>query len=125
MEVFIGGLPRSIEGNVTTSKPQTLKEAITITHRLMDQDLALSSVRLVTRWVIRPGTAKTKGQLLEATCSQIIHHQTHPIGQSHEKNDTLDDEKAQERWDFTLFTLSKEAQAVSITDCQAGNPCEI
>ncbi|GKE11170.1 hypothetical protein Tco_1414721 [Tanacetum coccineum] len=47
----------------------------------------------------------------------------YPIGQSHEKNDTLDDEKAQERWDFTLFTLSKEAQAVSITDCQAGNPC--
>ncbi|GKE08322.1 hypothetical protein Tco_1411873 [Tanacetum coccineum] len=36
--------------------------------------------------------------------------------------DTLDDEKAQERWDFTLDTLSEEAQAVSITDCQAGNP---
>nr|GEY46953.1 reverse transcriptase domain-containing protein [Tanacetum cinerariifolium] len=31
MEVFIEGLPRSIEGNVTVSKPQTLKEAITIT----------------------------------------------------------------------------------------------
>ncbi|GJS88686.1 reverse transcriptase domain-containing protein [Tanacetum coccineum] len=27
MEVFIGGLPRSIEGNVTASKPQTLEEA--------------------------------------------------------------------------------------------------
>ncbi|GJZ43757.1 putative reverse transcriptase domain-containing protein [Tanacetum coccineum] len=37
MEVFIGGLPRSIEGNVTASKPQTLKEAIIIAHRLMDQ----------------------------------------------------------------------------------------
>ncbi|GKE51394.1 reverse transcriptase domain-containing protein, partial [Tanacetum coccineum] len=37
MEVFIGGLPRSIEGNVTASKPQTLKEAITITQRLMEQ----------------------------------------------------------------------------------------
>ncbi|GJW11743.1 putative ribonuclease H-like domain-containing protein [Tanacetum coccineum] len=56
---------------------------------------------------------------------RIIHHQTHPIGQSLMKNDTLDDEKAQERWDFTLLTLSKEAQAVSITDCQAGNPCEL
>ncbi|GKD37160.1 putative reverse transcriptase domain-containing protein, partial [Tanacetum coccineum] len=33
MEVFIGGLPRSIEGNVTASKPQTLKETITITYR--------------------------------------------------------------------------------------------
>ncbi|GJX98349.1 hypothetical protein Tco_0355368 [Tanacetum coccineum] len=32
MEVFIGGLPRSIEGNVTASKPQTsVEEAITIT----------------------------------------------------------------------------------------------
>ncbi|GJS18055.1 hypothetical protein Tco_0412527 [Tanacetum coccineum] len=37
MEVFIEGLPRSIEGNVTSSKPQTLKEAITITQRLMEQ----------------------------------------------------------------------------------------
>ncbi|GKB74851.1 reverse transcriptase domain-containing protein [Tanacetum coccineum] len=37
MGVFIGGLPRSIEGNVTASKPQTLEEAITITQRLMDQ----------------------------------------------------------------------------------------
>ncbi|GJR60127.1 putative reverse transcriptase domain-containing protein [Tanacetum coccineum] len=37
MEVFIGGLTRSIEGNVTASKPQTLEEAITITQRLMDQ----------------------------------------------------------------------------------------
>nr|GEW98688.1 reverse transcriptase domain-containing protein [Tanacetum cinerariifolium] len=33
MEVFIGRLPRSIEGNVTTSKPQNLEEAITITQR--------------------------------------------------------------------------------------------
>ncbi|GJX16917.1 reverse transcriptase domain-containing protein [Tanacetum coccineum] len=31
MEAFIGGLPRSIEGNVTASKPQTLEEAINIT----------------------------------------------------------------------------------------------
>ncbi|GJT08608.1 hypothetical protein Tco_0843070 [Tanacetum coccineum] len=31
MEVFIGGLPRCIEGNVTASKPQTLEEAVTIT----------------------------------------------------------------------------------------------
>nr|GFD31162.1 reverse transcriptase domain-containing protein [Tanacetum cinerariifolium] len=37
MEVFIGGLPRSIAGNVIASKPQTLEEAITITQRLMDQ----------------------------------------------------------------------------------------
>ncbi|GJV24624.1 hypothetical protein Tco_0674748 [Tanacetum coccineum] len=37
MEVFIGGLPRSIDGNVTASKPQTLEEATIIAQRLMDQ----------------------------------------------------------------------------------------
>ncbi|GJX88382.1 putative reverse transcriptase domain-containing protein [Tanacetum coccineum] len=42
MEVFIGGLPRSIEGNVTASKPQTLEEAINIAQRLMDQYSYLS-----------------------------------------------------------------------------------
>ncbi|GKD35631.1 reverse transcriptase domain-containing protein [Tanacetum coccineum] len=36
LEVFINGLPRSIEGNVTASKPQTLEEAINIAQRLMD-----------------------------------------------------------------------------------------
>nr|GEU55914.1 putative reverse transcriptase domain-containing protein [Tanacetum cinerariifolium] len=33
MVVFIGGLPRSIEGNVTASKPQTLEEAVNIAQR--------------------------------------------------------------------------------------------
>ncbi|GJS27985.1 putative reverse transcriptase domain-containing protein [Tanacetum coccineum] len=42
MEVFIGGLPRSIEGNVTASKPQTLEEAINIAQRLMDQGATLT-----------------------------------------------------------------------------------
>nr|GEZ28881.1 reverse transcriptase domain-containing protein [Tanacetum cinerariifolium] len=36
MEAFIKGLPRSIKGNVTASKPQTLEEAINIAQRLMD-----------------------------------------------------------------------------------------
>ncbi|GJY20649.1 reverse transcriptase domain-containing protein [Tanacetum coccineum] len=36
-EVFIEGLPRSTEGNVTASKPQTLEEAINIAQRQMDQ----------------------------------------------------------------------------------------
>ncbi|GKA28716.1 reverse transcriptase domain-containing protein [Tanacetum coccineum] len=44
MEAFIGGLPRSIEGNVTTSKPQTLEEAINIAHRLMDQIIKCNSM---------------------------------------------------------------------------------
>ncbi|GJV47624.1 hypothetical protein Tco_1437836 [Tanacetum coccineum] len=37
IEVFIGGLPQSIEGNVTASKAQTLEEAINIAQRLIDQ----------------------------------------------------------------------------------------
>ncbi|GJZ34791.1 hypothetical protein Tco_0580608 [Tanacetum coccineum] len=35
MEVFIRGLPQSIEGNVAASKHQTLEEAINIAQRLM------------------------------------------------------------------------------------------
>ncbi|GJS42294.1 putative reverse transcriptase domain-containing protein [Tanacetum coccineum] len=38
LEAFIGGLPRSIEGNVTALKPQTLEEAINIAQRLIDQE---------------------------------------------------------------------------------------
>ncbi|GKF33262.1 hypothetical protein Tco_0106462, partial [Tanacetum coccineum] len=45
LEAFIGGLPRSIEGNVTASKPQTLEEAINISHRLMDQIIKRDSVQ--------------------------------------------------------------------------------
>ncbi|GJW71259.1 reverse transcriptase domain-containing protein [Tanacetum coccineum] len=42
MEVFIEGLPQSIERNVTASKPQTLEEAINIAQRLMDQGATLT-----------------------------------------------------------------------------------
>ncbi|GKG17628.1 hypothetical protein Tco_0362585, partial [Tanacetum coccineum] len=45
MEAFIGGLPQSIEGNVTTSKPQTLEEAINISRRLMDQIIKHDSMQ--------------------------------------------------------------------------------
>ncbi|GJX41378.1 reverse transcriptase domain-containing protein [Tanacetum coccineum] len=45
MEAFIGGLPQSIEGNVTVSKPQTLEEAVNIAQRLMDQILNHNSVQ--------------------------------------------------------------------------------
>ncbi|GJZ12852.1 reverse transcriptase domain-containing protein, partial [Tanacetum coccineum] len=45
IKVFNGGLPRSIEGNVTTSKPQTLEEATTIAQRLMDQNRRQETVR--------------------------------------------------------------------------------
>ncbi|GJT02689.1 reverse transcriptase domain-containing protein [Tanacetum coccineum] len=44
VEVFINGLRRSIEGNVTASKPQTLEEAINIAQRLMDQIIKRNSI---------------------------------------------------------------------------------
>nr|GEW75247.1 reverse transcriptase domain-containing protein [Tanacetum cinerariifolium] len=46
MEAFIRGLPQSIEGNVTASKPQTLEEAINIAQRLMDQVTKQTSVQV-------------------------------------------------------------------------------
>ncbi|GJY40251.1 reverse transcriptase domain-containing protein [Tanacetum coccineum] len=45
MDVFIRGLPQSIEGIVTASKPHTLEEATNIAQRLMDQILKHSSVQ--------------------------------------------------------------------------------
>ncbi|GJU41591.1 reverse transcriptase domain-containing protein [Tanacetum coccineum] len=39
------GLPRSIEGNVTASKPQTLDEATNIAQRLMDQIIKHDSMQ--------------------------------------------------------------------------------
>nr|GEX85140.1 reverse transcriptase domain-containing protein [Tanacetum cinerariifolium] len=68
MEVFIGGLPRSIKGNVTGSKPQTLEEAINIAQRdvpYITQDLTQSGVESATRQVIRPRIAKNKGPATE------------------------------------------------------------
>ncbi|GJW59868.1 reverse transcriptase domain-containing protein [Tanacetum coccineum] len=48
LEVFINGLPRSIEGNVTALKPQTLEEAINIAQRLIDHIIKHDSVQETT-----------------------------------------------------------------------------
>nr|GEW19771.1 reverse transcriptase domain-containing protein [Tanacetum cinerariifolium] len=45
MEVFIEGLPQSIEGTITASKPQTLEEVINIAQRLMDQIIKRGSMQ--------------------------------------------------------------------------------
>ncbi|GJT01167.1 putative reverse transcriptase domain-containing protein [Tanacetum coccineum] len=45
LEAFIRGLTRSIKGNVTTSKLQTLEEAINIAQRLMDQNRRQEAVK--------------------------------------------------------------------------------
>ncbi|GJQ98718.1 hypothetical protein Tco_0009857 [Tanacetum coccineum] len=46
LETFIEGLPKSIKGNVTASKPQTLEEAINIAQRLMDQVIKHTPVQV-------------------------------------------------------------------------------
>nr|GFB77539.1 hypothetical protein [Tanacetum cinerariifolium] len=45
LEVFIGGLPQSIEGTVTALKLQTLEEAINIAQRLMNQIIKRGSMQ--------------------------------------------------------------------------------
>nr|GEU33991.1 reverse transcriptase domain-containing protein [Tanacetum cinerariifolium] len=66
MEVFIGRLPRSIEKNVTASKPQTLKEAITITQRLMEQKYMLKGCHVFLAHVTSKKTEdKSEGKRLK------------------------------------------------------------
>ncbi|GJT50354.1 hypothetical protein Tco_0976511 [Tanacetum coccineum] len=65
MEVFIRGLPRSIEGNVTASKPQTLEEATTIAQRLMDYVTKHSSAT-------RLRNNRNKGPATEATYTTTV-----------------------------------------------------
>ncbi|GJT72042.1 reverse transcriptase domain-containing protein [Tanacetum coccineum] len=95
IEVFIGGLPQSIEGNVTASKPQTLEEAINIAQRLMDQlrtvgmleisyyvedvfyitqDLALLSVILATSFDIVIGMDWLSKYYAKILCDEQVVH---------------------------------------------------
>ncbi|GJT82316.1 putative reverse transcriptase domain-containing protein [Tanacetum coccineum] len=75
MEVFIRGLPRSIKGNVTASKPQTLEEAITITQRSYAATLTGNNgytgnhplCKKCTLHHIRPCTVKCN------TCNKVGH----------------------------------------------------
>nr|GEU44412.1 reverse transcriptase domain-containing protein [Tanacetum cinerariifolium] len=70
MEVFIRGLPQSIEGTVTASKTQTLEETINIAHRLMNQIIKRCSmqgtrvVRLI-RWFER-----TESVFSQSNCAE-------------------------------------------------------
>nr|GFB61521.1 hypothetical protein [Tanacetum cinerariifolium] len=74
------GLPRCIEGNVTTSKPQTLEEAINIAQRLMDQVTKYTPVQVlsdhkqkfdklsttITTLIIAATTTKTTATMITA-----------------------------------------------------------
>ena len=39
LEKYVEGLPRSIEGDVTASRPQTLEEAMEIAQRLLEREI--------------------------------------------------------------------------------------
>ncbi|GJY67350.1 reverse transcriptase domain-containing protein [Tanacetum coccineum] len=54
MEVFISGLPRSIEGNVTASKPQPLEEATNIAQRVGHLTRNCRNKRPTTRNNLQP-----------------------------------------------------------------------
>ncbi|GJU85087.1 uncharacterized protein Tco_1292633 [Tanacetum coccineum] len=60
MEVFIGGLPRSIKGNVTALKPQVFGESHYRTQSLE------------TWWVIKTWNCRKKGQSLDSNLQPVI-----------------------------------------------------
>nr|GEX25879.1 reverse transcriptase domain-containing protein [Tanacetum cinerariifolium] len=93
IEVFIGGLPRSIEGNVNASKPQTLEEVITITQRLMEQNKRQEAIRA---YAVNPTKdswppdqvlqkQKTSLQLISITCN-VCGEKGHYINQCSKAN---------------------------------------
>ncbi|GJR46749.1 putative reverse transcriptase domain-containing protein [Tanacetum coccineum] len=59
LEAFIGGLPRSIEGNVTASRPQTLEEAINIAQSLTTEELSTTTPAATTTTVTPTPTIAT------------------------------------------------------------------
>ncbi|GJU50995.1 reverse transcriptase domain-containing protein [Tanacetum coccineum] len=71
IEVFIGGLPQSIERNVTASKPQTLEEAINIAHRLMDMVTKHTPVQVLSG-PSDHGTAEQKQKKGPTTGSNLL-----------------------------------------------------
>ncbi|GJV67969.1 putative reverse transcriptase domain-containing protein [Tanacetum coccineum] len=76
LEAFIGGLPRSIEGNVTASKPQTLEEAINNIPKVCRRPPHYARVQSpYTRPCTRELYAKfSKTLILDAYCAQFLGH---------------------------------------------------
>ncbi|GKG21102.1 hypothetical protein Tco_0383697, partial [Tanacetum coccineum] len=102
IEAFIGGLPRSIKGNVTTSKPQTLEEAITITQRLMDQVTKHNSVQ---------GTNDHKQKFDDRrTFTNNNHQNNHNNNNNNRNNDHQQQQnKRQETFRAYAVTLTKNS----------------
>nr|GFB97596.1 reverse transcriptase domain-containing protein [Tanacetum cinerariifolium] len=71
MEVFIGGLPRSIEGNVTTSKHQTLKEAINIAQRMPPKRSSTYEASTMSQAAIRKLVADSNAAALKTQTTRM------------------------------------------------------
>nr|GEX49008.1 reverse transcriptase domain-containing protein [Tanacetum cinerariifolium] len=56
MEAFIGRLPRSLEGNVTASKPQTFEEAINIAQSLIIKTSSTTTTPMIATTTIKKTT---------------------------------------------------------------------
>nr|GEV76544.1 putative reverse transcriptase domain-containing protein [Tanacetum cinerariifolium] len=77
MEFFIDRLPRSIETNVTASKPQTLEEAINIAQRdvpYITQDLAQSGVESATSFDVVIGMGWLSKYHAKIICDEKVVH---------------------------------------------------
>nr|GEZ87550.1 putative reverse transcriptase domain-containing protein [Tanacetum cinerariifolium] len=77
MEVFIGGLPRSIKGDITASKPQTLEEAINIAQRdvpYITQDLAQLGVESATSFDVFIGMDWLSKYHAKIICDEKVVH---------------------------------------------------
>ncbi|GJX03684.1 hypothetical protein Tco_0189600 [Tanacetum coccineum] len=79
MQVFIGGLPQSIEGNVTTSKCQTLEEAINIAQRLMDQVTKHTPVQVLSDHKRKTDDRKPSGPYAATPIENNGYTGNHPL----------------------------------------------
>ncbi|GJT53631.1 hypothetical protein Tco_0988685 [Tanacetum coccineum] len=141
MEVFTGGLPQSIEGTVTASKPQTLEEATNIAQRLMDQyydtvtgnpslvskdapasrqDLGMSSVILSTRGSLDEELQKQSAPL-KSTYETAISDLIIPLGRKVSIDDiliySLNKEEHEKHLRIILELLKKEKLYAKFSKC--------
>nr|GEY97164.1 reverse transcriptase domain-containing protein [Tanacetum cinerariifolium] len=72
MEVFIRGLPQSIEETVTASKPQTLEKAINIAQRMPPKRTSTSAAPAMTQDAIRQLVANSVTATLEAQVATML-----------------------------------------------------
>ncbi|GJY14459.1 hypothetical protein Tco_0384881 [Tanacetum coccineum] len=97
-----------------------LEETVILLKESLDQTVPGTDKAKTIRKTVKTGQTRTQERKSTQKARRKLSKLKNP-----KRNATFGLKEAQRKWQFTLVTLSKEAQAVSITDCQAGNPCEI